>query len=343
MPFTNDTRAFGHRINTNSLSQPFHPNQRNTSYNTLLKKKQLPPVRSTRHTQRTPRTPTTTMPNHDMSQKNRPPRLLNLQLSPASDKKFSTRNEEQSPLLRLPAEIQSCIFDYALGGNTIHISPYQGVVRTRLCEHAEDYDDVECKIVLDSPMDVRNDDRIPNHTTCLTHYSQTDKAIGLGLLGTSRTLYHRTCLLPFSKNRFVFDSRDSLQDGNILTQLFKRHINNTQARAFTDVIFDGYHIKDFGSGEPVALALMTGLKKKGLIFYRMSQMEVVQRAWYTAALLLAENKELLNFLKDVIGRGVADKAYAIDFKKHIGAWKRQHELKQSSLLPPSQQAAISEQ
>jgi hypothetical protein len=69
MPFTNDTRAFGHRINTNSLSQPFHPNQRNTSYNTLLKKKQLLPVRSTRHTQRTPRTPTTTMPNHDMSQK----------------------------------------------------------------------------------------------------------------------------------------------------------------------------------------------------------------------------------------------------------------------------------
>jgi hypothetical protein len=210
------------------------------------------------------------MPKQEMPQKNRPPRLLNLQLSPASNKKISTRNEEQSPLLRLPAEIQVRIFEYALGGNTIHISPCQGVFRTRLCEHAENYDDVECKIVLDSPMDVRNDDRIPDHTTCLTRHAQTDKAIGLGLLGTSRILYHRTCLLPFSENRFVFDSRDSMHDSNILTQLFKRYINNTQARAFKDVIFDGHHIGYFGTGEPVALALMTGIKKKGLIFYRAS-------------------------------------------------------------------------
>jgi hypothetical protein len=280
--------------------------------------------------------------NH-MFPKNRPPRLLNLQLSPASNKKISTRNEEQSPLLRLPAEIQDYIFDYALGGNTIHISPYQGVIRTRLCEHAEDYDDVECKIVLDCPMNVRNDDRIPDHTTCLTRYAQTDKAIGLGLLGTSRTLYHRTCLLPFSKNRFVFDARDSVHDSDILTHLFKRYINNTQAHAFTDVIFDGHNIGYFGTGEPVALALMTGIKKKGLIHYRASQGGIVGSAWYTAAGHLAGDIELLTFLADAINRGLAAKTFAIDFMKIIEAWKRQKELKQSGLLPPSQQGAISEQ
>jgi hypothetical protein len=58
---------------------------------------------------------------------------------------------------------------------------------------------------------------------------------------------------------------------------------------------------------------------------------------------LAEDDELLTLLADAISRGIAAKTFAIDFKKFIETWKRQKELEQSGLLPPPQQAAISEQ
>ena len=80
------------------------------------------------------------MVKRDVPEKNRPPRLLNLQRSPASNKAITTSNQDRShlSLLGLPAEIRARIFKYAIGGNTIHISPVQRVTRTRLCLHPTD-------------------------------------------------------------------------------------------------------------------------------------------------------------------------------------------------------------
>lgn len=180
-------------------------------------------------------------------------------------------------------------------------------------------------------MDVRNDNRAPNHANCIAHHSQTGANISLGLLGTSRQIYHETCLLPFSHNRFVFDSRDTMEHNNILTNFFKRYINNTQVRAIAEAIFDGHYIRHFGSGEPIALALMTGLKKKATIFYLASQREFVFRSWYATAVVLAENKELTSCLGGAIGRAHADRTYAIDFKTVIEMWQAQQEFKQSDV------------
>jgi hypothetical protein len=271
------------------------------------------------------------MSKREMPQENRPPRLLNLQLSPASNKAISTLNEHTSPLLKLPAELRTRIFEAAFGGNTIHVvSASPRIFRVRICNHAGDYDDVECRAVMeDTQMNVRKDanKRVPNHEKCLgRRRSHTSTEISLPLLLTCRQLYHEDCLLPFSKNRFVFDSRDRLWYVDILAQFFKRYLNNTQVRAITEVVFDGHHIDATYRGETNALALMQGLHKTGHIFYLHSQSHAASDMFETIAGPLADDQALRTFVETMVSRIRAAGDYAVDFKFIIETWKRQQEL-----------------
>jgi hypothetical protein len=270
------------------------------------------------------------MSNRQVPQVNRPPRLLNLQLSPASNKAISAQNDRTSPLLALPAEIRARILEYALGGNTVHVSANQRVFRARICNHAGDYDNVNCRAVIqDTPRIVRKDPkkRVPNHEECLGHErSHTSTKISLPLLLACRQLYHEGCLLPFSKNQFVFDSRDSVWYVDILAPFFKRYLNNTQVRAITQVIFDGHHFDDSSRGEMKALALMQGLQKTGHIFYLDSHAHAASYMFDTIAGPLAENDALRTFVENVVARVFADGGYSTDFQYIIEVWQRQQEF-----------------
>lgn len=200
------------------------------------------------------------MANREMPQKNRPPKLVNLELPPPANKAISAWNEENSPLLRLPAEIRTTIFGYAFGGNTMRVSVNnRGILRTRICKHADDYDDITCRVVMqDTPRNVRKDRakrapeprRLPwSQEVSHGHHDRPT------LLLTSRKLYHEGCLLSFSDNHFVFDSRDSTWSLDVLTPFFKRYVNNTQARAITNIVLDGHHMDSGSRGEMSALAL----------------------------------------------------------------------------------------
>jgi len=283
------------------------------------------------------------MPFCDLPHRNRPPRLLNLELSPATKKAISTRNADTSPLLKLPAEIRTLILGYAIGGNTIHVSHHQRVFRTRLCHIPGDYDGISCRYIMDSPMEVRDDARGPDHTRCLSHKSHTDSQISLNLLRSCRQLHHEACLLPFSRNRFVFDSRDTMHNVDILAQFFKRYINNTQARAFADVVFDGHLISPARSVETKAFSLMTGLKKKGWILYLDSQRGIAAEMWFVVAGPLAVEPKLLDHFAAVLLRYRANRSYAfVDLGELVAAWLRHQafDKKMGEILERRRQAEI---
>jgi len=283
------------------------------------------------------------MPNHDLPQRNRPPRLLNLMHSPDSTRAISNLNEQKSPLLKFPPEIRSRIFKYAMGGNTLHINYHQRVFMTRLCQHPSDYDKVDYRLVMDQHSNVRDDidGHAPKHGTCLSPSckSEAGSKISLNLLLTCRLFYHEACLLPFKYNRFVFDARDTIEGVDILHLFFKHYINNTQVRAMAEVIFDGYRIDRLRSPEVKAYAMMKGLQKTGYIIYRKTQTHHVEELWPTIAGPLTDNIGLLTFFGNVIKRALAEKNHSIDLKYMVECWERQQEFFRSDPFAPSQQAS----
>lgn len=279
------------------------------------------------------------MTDRELPPRNRPPRLLNLMHSPAANMAISTLNEESSPLLRLPAEIKARIWKFATGGNTIHVSHHLRVTRTRLCDHPHDYDDVSCRIIIRNPMNERKDEdnRAPDHGSCLarTRRCKTGANISLGLLLTCRTLYHEACLLPFSQNRFVFDSRDATHGVDILTQFFKRYVNNTQVRAIREVIFDGHQIEDARRCEVNAYALMQGLQKTSFIVYLRSQN--IPTMWLKTPdgqTIFAE-QGLQAFFVACLNRAVVAGTYAVSSNEIFEQW----EIEKRRILTLTQQAA----
>ena len=76
---------------------------------------------------------------------------------------------------------------------------------------------------------------------------------------------------PVSQNRFVLDARETAHNVDLLALLFKRYLNNTQVRAISEVVFDGYRIDNSRRSEANASAMMQGLWKTGRIYYLISQ------------------------------------------------------------------------
>ena len=119
-------------------------------------------------------------------------------------------NAQQSPLLRLPAEIRNRIYELVLGGKRIHVRP------------REDGRPTVCKINLaDKDMgdlvdahqsDVANNRKAPTkgwiarHEACVDHRGQDlpVEPFCLSLLQACKQIHHEAALLPYQLNTFVF-------------------------------------------------------------------------------------------------------------------------------------------
>jgi hypothetical protein len=98
--------------------------------------------------------------------------------------RFSARNNQKSPLLRLPPEIRNRIWKYAVGGNTIKsvdIGLWRGDYRLKL------------------PTSEQLPTSEPGHV--------------FALLRTCRQIYAETAVLPYTDNTFSFCSVRSMRYG----------------------------------------------------------------------------------------------------------------------------------
>lgn len=125
-------------------------------------------------------------------------------------------NARNSPLLSLPPEIRSRIWDYVLDVGVIHVtsSSTRGqAYELSICRHPETYPEAPSRIV-----EERNDDGAsyicPNssymhdHEHCLWTGTRKpfDRLNHLSLLQTCRLIYHEAVLKPFSVNVFQINT-----------------------------------------------------------------------------------------------------------------------------------------
>lgn len=144
-----------------------------------------------------------------------------------NNKRSTTKNSEASPLLRFPPEIRNRIYEYVLGGNTVHMimTPERQIEPSRLTHRLcklGDKDQAEyprCSLV--SKMD-----RIvwPNTGTAYHQrhiapgcHLTTDQPRGYGfrlslsLLKSCRQIHKEAALLPFIHNTFTCTGDQGLE------------------------------------------------------------------------------------------------------------------------------------
>ncbi|OCL14808.1 hypothetical protein AOQ84DRAFT_230289 [Glonium stellatum] len=154
--------------------------------------------------------------------KAKPLRLLQLRKPNAASKAILERNSNQSPLLRLPAEVRNQIYEYALSRELVHVD-VQGKESSRevchwLCSavisEQEAYDQSQV------PLEIHHDDQIPlystRHERCVKPTSRRgslgrrQKVLHMELLRSCKQVYQETALLPYTHNTFSFSSPDAL-------------------------------------------------------------------------------------------------------------------------------------
>lgn len=135
-----------------------------------------------------------------------------------------------SLLLKLPAELRNQIYDYVLGGRTIHIRGTKehfcyGVFQITVCNRSEDYDydSVTCATL---PRDAIDNDR---HASC-------HEPLDLGLLRTCSQIYREARLLPFAKNRFAVNCDDvmKIQNPGVYRDLLSPAASNYSRSGYPD-------------------------------------------------------------------------------------------------------------
>jgi hypothetical protein len=147
----------------------------------------------------------------------------------------------------------------------------------------------------------------------------------------------------FLENRFVFDNRDNAWYFDVMVHFFRRFVNNTQARAIIDVVFDGHYIDNSTPGEIRAFELMTNLWKTGSILYLHSQAQVASDMFRALAGPLANDQRLITYVEDVVRRVRADGTYSIDFQFIIDTWVRYRQVCDEYAMMIQQQASGSRQ
>jgi hypothetical protein len=116
-----------------------------------------------------------------------------LTISPAALTKVTTlRNQRQSPLLRLPAELRNKVYAYVLGGREIELCGYQ---RCQICNQAP-------------------------YRDAISHYPRNL----LNLLHACRQCHSEARLLPFSSSTFI-----ALPDE--VNYIISRHFSHAQTHA----------------------------------------------------------------------------------------------------------------
>ncbi|KAJ4286712.1 hypothetical protein N0V90_012964 [Kalmusia sp. IMI 367209] len=128
-----------------------------------------------------------------------------------------TANQTDSPLLRLPSSIRQCIYDYALGGNTIELGyvTYSNLDMpngTRSSLPAFQY----CSIVYEG-----------RYNPFTIHAQQLSHMSAMVLLNrVCRQLYLETYTLPYSLNHFCFDSENVLFNFIVMENRLTRQQRN---------------------------------------------------------------------------------------------------------------------
>jgi hypothetical protein len=128
-------------------------------------------------------------------------------------------NAAQSPFLLLPPEVKGRIYDYAFGGNAIHVT-YDicpiGKVRYRLHKSrcVQDLSPPQ-KITFISPSRESKLYECPDerHHDCVQKVTRRAPSccdMPLSLLQVCRQVYHEAALKPFSQTTFLFDERQYL-------------------------------------------------------------------------------------------------------------------------------------
>lgn len=137
-------------------------------------------------------------------------------------------NAQQSPLLRLPAEIRNRIYELVLGGNRVHISPrkdpWGNRYRPVICGVHPDNEDIEEDYKTNGRLD-SDDERLnpPKLAFDQTHRRCIDRQLDWSICGSSdylslsllrvcRQTHQETALLPFSLNTFVVTPIRDLAD-----------------------------------------------------------------------------------------------------------------------------------
>ncbi|TLD07930.1 hypothetical protein E2P81_ATG10165 [Venturia nashicola] len=171
----------------------------------------------------------------------RPSRLLNLNKASASRKRVSANNVSHSPLLSLPPEIRSRIWDYVFQVGVIHVTvPERHRVfgyDLSICHHPDEDEKTPGRILVSqlpgSQLSPRlSDERasMQDHQGCVfdtKNRRPLNQDLHLDLLQTCRSVYHEAVLKPFSINDFQCISKgDSYRNAllNLATALVPAQI-----------------------------------------------------------------------------------------------------------------------
>ncbi|MCJ1467503.1 hypothetical protein MMC07_006128 [Pseudocyphellaria aurata] len=184
--------------------------------------------------------------------------------------------------LRLPVEVRLMIYDYVFDNQVLHISTAldsrSGTKKLdhRLCV-CEKQVSSESWVVLhrqrwlesskhDKPVNftfterTRPYDIVPDtwmsHNGCLRHRNKD--RYNIALVKTCRQIYHETNLIPYQKNTFSFDDRETLERFLMihtpvsraveLAQSKRRAIRNLQLHTIYDVWYDSHEGNSTGFG-----------------------------------------------------------------------------------------------
>ena len=127
---------------------------------------------------------------------------------------IKTHGNAQSPLLRLPLELKTRIYEYVCGGKTIHIH-WRGC---RLSHHLCDIDlsEEEAQKKFDASKEPwYATETVDRHRSCFTdttHRLNPYSKVDIRLLLCCRQMHLESKLIPYYANTFSFGSADSLSN-----------------------------------------------------------------------------------------------------------------------------------
>lgn len=126
-------------------------------------------------------------------------------------------SNSSSPLLSLPPEIRNRIYVYVLGGNDLHVNignhGYCGggvkmKLKITICTAVVD-EESAATMIRDGEEDTEIADWHDRHHFCKVSSSQVPYCVSL--LRTCSQVHSEAALVPFQKNRFIFEIAEALQ------------------------------------------------------------------------------------------------------------------------------------
>ena len=152
-------------------------------------------------------------------------------------------NRRSATLLKLPGEILTTIYAYALGGNTVHVFVQGGKIRMRLCKAAPGADTRAASAIRTATKHTEVAKFHLRHRKCnyrgVNHKKEEDWYLGvLDFLRTHKSFWKDGKALPFTLNTFVFASFDVFVafTTSVKKDFDKNFLNDFQLENLTSLI-----------------------------------------------------------------------------------------------------------